>query len=276
MSFRPLMIAPLLALAACDMQEEGPSNTREGVFQHVSHLAPGATLHVRTARGTIFVEPSKDDSVRVIGDIAWRGNQDPMRNVSISGLQLNNAVLICAEWGGRRSECTAENYHADLSGRAGRTRVSFRIQVPTGVKLDLLGIDGDITSASSASVLARTMNGDITVVTAVGPVQAETVNGDVDARMTTLAGTDSVIAKTLNGEAWVFLPEQVSASVNVQVSNGSLLTDFVPLQQAAQSTKHLQAVLGTGATPVHVKSFNGLAGLRRLDASGRAYELATP
>jgi hypothetical protein len=277
LSIRGLMLlAPALLLAACDMHEEGPSQTREGVFRYAVRLAPGSTVHVRTARGNITVEPSADDTVRVIGDVAWRGDRDPLRGVKISGVEIPSGALICAEWGERRSECTADNYHADLSGPPGRTHVSFRIQVPTGVKLDLLGIDGDILSASSAPVIARSANGDVTVVTAVGPVQAQTLNGDVDVRMTTLAGADSVVVKTLNGEAWAFLPELVSASVDVQVTNGSLATDFAGLTAAAQSSKHLQARLGTGATPVLVKSFNGRAGIRRLDASGRAYDLNTP
>jgi hypothetical protein len=278
MSFRPSLFAlvPVLALAACDMQESGPTHTREAAFQYVARLTPGSTLHVRTARGNIQVEPSPDDSVRVIGDLSWRGDGDPMDGISLSGTEVPSGALICAEWGRRRAACTTENYHADLSGRAGRTKVSFRVLVPTGVRLDLLGIDGDIISASSAPVQARSVNGNVTVVTSVGPVQAETLNGDVDARMTTLAGSDTVIVKTLNGEAWAFLPEQVSASVDLQVSNGNLATDFAALATAARSTRRLQAVLGTGTTPVHVKSLNGRVGLRRLDASGRAYELGAP
>jgi hypothetical protein len=273
MSFRPLLILPVLALAACDMREQGPMETREGAFQYVAQMAPGTTLHLRTARGNITVEPSSDDTLRVIGDLAWRGGGEPSRNVTISGSVVPSGTLICAQWGGRRSTCTPDDYHAELNGSAGRTRVHFRVQVPSGVKLDLLGIDSDIVSASSAPVMARSVNGDVTIVTAVGPVRAETLNGDVDARMTTLAGTDSVIAKTLNGEAWAFLPEQASATVDVQVANGDVATDFGALFAASQRTKHLQGVLGTGTTPVLVKSLNGRAGLRKLDASGRAYEL---
>lgn len=278
MQFRPLfsLLVPAVVLSACDVRDEGPSQTREGAFQYAAHSAPGTTLYLRTARGNIHVEPSPDDTLRVVGDLAWRGTGDPTQNVSVSGGAVPGGVLVCAEWGGRRSACTVDNYHADMSGRAGRTRVNFRVQVPAGVKLDLLGIDSEIISASSAPVRARSVNGDVTIVTSVGPVRAETLNGDVDARMTTLANADSVVVKTLNGEAWAFLPEQVSARVDVQVSNGDLATDFGALFTAAQATKHLQAVLGTGATPVVVKSFNGRAGLRKLDASGRAYELTAP
>jgi len=279
MSFRPLvMVSALLCplLVACDISDEAPTNSREGVFSYAAPLAAGSTLHLRTARGNISVEPSKDDTLRVWGDYAWRGSGEPASSVTVTSTALPGAVLVCAQWGGRRSECTADNYEADLSGRAGKTRVNFRVQVPAGVKLDLLGIDSEIVSASSAPVMARSVNGDVTVVTSVGPVRAETLNGDVDARMTTLANADSVIVKTLNGEAWAFLPELVSATVDVQVANGDLASDFSSLAAAAQATKHLQARLGTGATPVYVKSFNGRAGVRRLDASGRAFEMTTP
>lgn len=112
----------------------------------------------------------------------------------------------------------------------------------------LLGLDGDITSASTASVMARSANGNITVVTSRGPVRAETLNGDVDARMSSLEGADSVIVKTLNGEAWVFLPEAASIALDVGTTNGSFVTDFPALITAASLKKSVQATLGAGTT----------------------------
>ena len=109
----------------------------------------------------------------------------------MTAIEVSDGLLICAIWG--RTACSTDNYDADLGGRA------------------------------------RTANGDITVVTSRGPVRAETVNGDVDARMTTLEGTDSVIVKTLNGEAWAFVPEDAGLSVDIGITNGSLVTDFPTL-----------------------------------------------
>jgi hypothetical protein len=276
MSFRPFVLLAALPLVACDMRDEGPMQTAEKVFEYVTPAASGSTLYIRSARGNFTIEPATDDTLRIIADAHWRGAGEPLDGISISATQVPGGTLVCATWGGRRSECTTDNYHADMSGRAGRRRVAFKVKVPAGVQLDILGIDGDIVSASSARVKARMVNGDVTVVTAVGPVQAETVNGDVDARMTTVSGTDSVIAKTLNGDAYVFLPEAVNAKVAVSVAAGSVETDFASLIEAARGKSQLYAQLGTGALPVVVKSINGTVGLRRLDAQGRAFEMARP
>ena len=85
-----------------------------------------------------------------------------------------------------------------------------------------------------------------------------------------------MIAKTLNGDAYVFLPEAVNANVAVSVAAGSVETDFASLIEAARGKSQLYAQLGTGALPVVVKSINGTVGLRRLDAQGRAFEMARP
>lgn len=269
-----LLALPALAIVACDVADAGPTRTRESAFSYSSQLAPGATVHVRTARGDIQVEPASDDSLRVVGDLEWRGLADPTNGLAFVGSAVSDGVLICANWSG--SVCTADAYNVKLGRDARRTRVNFRIQVPTGVKLELVGLDGEITTASTGSVMARGVNGDIMIVTARGPVQAETLNGDVDVRMGSLSGTDSVSVKTLNGEAWVFLPESADATVDLAISNGDLVTDFPTLLQAATRKKTLQGVLGAGTTPVRIRSMNGTVGLRRLDALGRAFELGTP
>lgn len=273
--FRPtLLVLFVLVLGACDAADSGPRQTREGAFSYTSRMADGAVLHVRTARGDISVEPSADDTLRVRGDVSWRGMGDPMDGIAVHGSEVAGGILICANWG--RTSCTTDAYNANLSGNARSTRVSFQISVPAGVRLDLVGLDGDITSASTASVRARNVNGDITVVTARGPVQAETMNGDVDARMSTLAGADSVIVKTLNGDAWVFLPEAASVALDVTTATGEFITDFPALLTAAAGRKNVKATLGAGVTPVRVRSMNGSVGVRRLDAMGRAYEIGTP
>lgn len=267
-----ILLLPLLA--ACDAREQGPRQVREGAFTYQSPMVSGAVLHVRTARGDITVEPAADDTLRVRGDVSWVGTGDPMDGISLSGSEVADGVLICATWGS--TTCTADEYNAKLSGRSRSTKVHYSISVPTGVRLDLIGLDGDITSASTASVMAKSLNGNVTVVTSRGPVRAETLNGDVDARMSSLDGTDSVIVKTLNGEAWVFLPEAASIALDLTTTNGSFVTDFPALVTAAAGKKNVQATLGAGTTPVRVRSMNGTVGVRRLDAMGRAYEMQRP
>jgi hypothetical protein len=269
----PLLAVTALLALGCVRERRGPLQTREDMFAWRDVVPAGGTVRVREMRGAIEVVPSADDTVRVTARIEWRTG-DPTRDLAFSASPGTDDLLICAVWGDGR--CSRDGYTANLrAGRRGRGRtdakVFFRVEVPAGVALDLTNIDGDITAAASAPVRARTMNGSVTVATAVGPVRAESMNGNVDARMMSLRGTDSVVVKTMNGDAYAFLPEHADVTVDMSVTNGSLLTDFPVADGERPDRRRLRSVLGSGASPVYIHSINGRVGLRRLDAEGRSY-----
>ncbi len=284
MSFRPVLLLGILALGACQSSSTSDLEFRQDkVFTYAAIVPAGAPVYLRNLRGEILVEPSPDDSLRVTADLLWRSRPAQPDDVRFKAEVLPTGVLICSLIGS--SECSISSFSSgstsgisfrrsgDNIGLGGKlnSSVVFHVQVPSGVALDLLGVDTRITSASSARVKARTVNGDITVVTSVGPVNAETVNGDVDARMTTLSGADSVIVKTLNGAAWAFLPEAVAASVSASTTNGHVESDFAEFDRTTGNQKRFRASLGGGGTPVLVRTLNGTAGIGRLDAQGRSY-----
>lgn len=267
----PVLALVATALLGCDARVgSGPLQTRDDMFAWSGTVPAGGTVRVREMRGGIEVVPATDDTVRVTSRVEWRSG-DPVRDLAFSASPGERDVLICAVWG--RGNCDREGYTANVRfGRDGTdAKVFFRVELPAGVALDLTNIDGDITAAASAPVRARTVNGSVTVVTSVGPVQAETMNGSVDARMMSLRGTDSVVVKTMNGDAYAYLPELADVTVDMAVTSGSLTTDFAIPSGGVSSARKLEAVLGTGATPVRIRSINGNVGLRRLDSEGRSY-----
>lgn len=290
MSFRPLLVLAVAALAACDERTDiGPEREQASAFSYSVAMRAGETLYLRDMVGSITVEPGATDTLRIVGDLRWRGDSTPPAEVSFKADSVAGGRLVCAVFGG--ATCTVTDYDGKSNGsgiRIGdgglslglggskRAEVHFRVQVPTGVNLDLVMVEGDIISASSAPVKARGVNGSITIVTSVGPVNARTVNGDVDARMSSLSGTDSVVVETVNGSAFAFLPETASARVDISSVNGTLITDFPGAASRDRLTKQISTILGAGGTPVRVHTLNGDAQLRRLDAQGRAYEISTP
>lgn len=293
MSLRPLMLAMAVTLVACDADtaaNTGPERSRENVFTYRAPMRAGQTFALRNMSGRLTVEPSADDTLRVTADMTWRGDSTPPKDVSFRSDMTPTGVLVCALVGEGR--CTADDYDVNSDGTGfslggGRVRlgmggssqasVHFRVQVPTGVRLDLVMIDGNIVSASSAPVKARGVNGDMTIVTSVGPVTAKTVNGDVDARMTTLAGSDTVEVESVNGNVNAFLPEGASINVELRALNGSLLSDFPGLEAGSRRVnKSITGVIGAGTTPVRLRAINGNASLRRLDAQGRPFEIVPP
>lgn len=276
---RAVLLARLLAVAAIPLvagacpDERGPMQVREGAFVWNGVVASGNTVRVRELQGAIEVGPSADDTVRVTARIEWRRG-DPDEGLSFSGVTQDGDLLICAVWTG--GNCSKEAYNANIRvGRSGRDRtdakVYFAIQVPAGVRLDLVNINGDIKVAASAPVLARTVNGDVIVATAVGPVDAETLNGSVDVRMASLGDSGQVRAETMNGSAYIYLPDNVDAVVDLSVTNGSVSSEFAIPVQGEPSRRHLRGPLGTGTRPVNGKTMNGEVALRRLPqaASGQ-------
>lgn len=264
----PSVLVLLLFAAGCDDGDAGPLQVRENAFTWSDQVPAGATLHVREFNGSIEVAPSEDDTLRVTARIEWRrGNPDEV--IRFIGRREGQDALICAMW--QQGDCSVGNYNAKLDGgTAARMQVHFDIRVPAGVKLDLVGISSDIAAAASAPVRARSVNGSVRVATSVGPVNAETMNGDVDIRMTSLVGGDSVIAKTLNGDALVYLPETVDAVIDLSVTNGSVTTEYPVLVTGEAARRSIRGTIGAGGRTVHARSLNGTVALRQLDAQGRS------
>lgn len=274
MSSRYLLVLPLALALGCDDPESGPLQTDRNAFTYSAHMQGERTLYLRNGRGVIDVEPSTDDTLRIEADISWRGGPERPDGVYLSATPTDNGILVCSKFG--EGTCTVEDY-AIKGGRGNPfgsrgLRVAYRVKVPAGVKLDLIGVDTRITSASTAPVKAQSVNGDVTVVTAVGPVRASTINGDVDARMTTLAGSDSVVVSSLNGAAWVFLPETAAFTADLATTNGRAESDFPSFAGGSASRKSIDGAINGGGRVVHVRTLNGRVGVGRLDAEGRSYQ----
>jgi DUF4097 and DUF4098 domain-containing protein YvlB len=146
--------------------------------------------------------------------------------------------------------------------------VKFTVYVPTGVKVDAYTMNGGVSVLATAPVKAHTTNGNVKVGTAVGPVESSSVNGSVDARMTTLSGDGPVKVGTVNGTASAYLPTDFTGAVHVSTANGSVGSDFAVTASGSQSRNEVDGTIGSGGRRVEVESVNGGAWLRRLNADG--------
>lgn len=269
-----LIACSLLLASACGGREErGPLNTDERAFVYADRLTAGATLKVRSLVGPVEIVPSPDDSLRVVGALSWRGSR-PTKEVRFTADRSGGDALICAVWG-KNSHCSGGDLSANFDFGSGSRRdisVAFRIEIPAGVKVNVATISGGVTIAASAPVVARTLNGDVKVATAVGPVDGQSVNGSVDIRMTTVApGQDSIVARSVNGSVFAYMPDGVGARISIKTTSGNVESDFVPATgDESGRRRRFEATIGDGAHPVVVHTVNGSAALRRLDSLGRS------
>lgn len=259
------------SLTACG---GGSLKVDPSAFSWNAPMAAPGELHLRNMNGDINVEPATGGNVTVTAETRWhRGN--PRKDVRFVTVPSGSDFTVCAVWG--RGTCTDRDYNTSgnsffrslFRGSSGDVSVKFTVRVPSGVKVDAFGINGSVKVLATAPVRAHTVNGSITVGTSVGPVEATTVNGSVDARMTTLSGDGPVKVSTMNGTASAYLPATFDGSVHLSTMDGRVGSDFAVSGAGGTSVgTSLEGAVGKGARTVEVKSMNGNAWLRKLNADG--------
>jgi hypothetical protein len=264
--FFGLLALSSLALAACRHDRERREEPNAWAWQ--GDLAAPGVVQIRNTLGSITVEPATDNKVSVVASTSWtRG--DPTKDLQFRGVVSGNTVTICAIW--NRGECSAEEYNSRAKRGSGRSdaRVAFVVKVPAGVRVDAWTLSGDVTIRAAAPVKAASVDGDILVGTSVGPVNAETLNGDVDIRMTTIGDTGAIRAVTKNGDAVAYVPEIADGRIDASTMHGEIGSDFGTSQiEAHRIGRKLETTLGAGSRTYTVQSLNGSAWLRLINADG--------
>jgi hypothetical protein len=265
-AFFALLALGSLALAACRHNREPREDPEAWAWQ--GELAAPGVLQIRNTLGSITVEPATDNMVRVVASTSWtRG--DPRKDLQFRGVVSGNTITICAIWS--RGECSAEEYNSRAKRGSGRSdaRVAFVVKVPAGVRVDAWTLSGDVTVRAAAPVKAASIDGDIKVGTSVGPVNAETLNGDVDIRMTTIGDTGAIRAVTKNGDAVAYVPEIADGRIDASTMHGEIGSDFGSMPISSQRIgRKLETTLGAGSRTYTVQSLNGSAWLRLINADG--------
>ena len=90
------------------------------------------------------------------------------------------------------------------------------------------------------------MNGGVDVNTAAGPVTAETVNGNVDARMASLQGNDDMSFKTVNGSVAIYVPARFDANFRFDTVHGGIDSDFPMTLSGRWGPRHASGTIGSG------------------------------
>jgi hypothetical protein len=108
---------------------------------------------------------------------------------------------------------------------------------------------------------ARSSNGKIEVDEHRGSVDASTSNGLIRASLDEM-GRDGVTLATSNGRILLELPDQVDAEVDLRVDNGMIRTLRELDGSSGEDTGRLRGRIGSGGTPIKLRTSNGTISLR--------------
>lgn len=220
-------------------------------FHWNGKIAPEGVLIIKNVNGNIDAEPAAGDEVEVTGEKSGpKADQ-----VKIEVQQLPDGVMICAVYPGWfNNQC--KDWHISNSG-SDRTKVHFTVKVPENVRFHGENVNGDVTAERLGRfVHASSVNGSIKVSTKSW-VEADTVNGSIDAKMGSADWNGTLAENSVNGSITLELPADINAEVNFASVNGSLQSDFA-FSESGKLTSHLiKGTIGSGGRELKLNTVNG-------------------
>lgn len=293
-SFSPVAAA---AAAVLVLAVSTPARAQRD-FDWSGEVAPGATLRVYTASGTITVREAPGRSARIHGQTENGSADDEIRYVTERG---GGGVRVCAI--NADATCTDEGVQSRSSGwhwRGRRARGNFTVEVPRGVLVRVASGNGDVSvDGATADVHVRSGNGDVrvgagagrvragtgngtvlvegargpvdassgngrvAVTTASGPVTAASGNGRIDVSMASLSGPGDLSFASGNGSINLTLPADFSANVEANTGSGTFQSDFPVRVVGRMSPQRVTGTIGQGGRRLTITTGNGSISLRR-------------
>lgn len=250
-----LTFALSIALAA-------PGSAQDDEFSWSGHIAQGRTIEIKNANGPLFAEYTSGDQVVVTA--VKDGPDSDREEVSIEVVEHDGGVTICSiypnSWTSRNRCAPGDEGH--IGSNKNKTKVTFTIRVPAGVKLVAKTMNGKIAVQElQSNVEVMTMNGAITVSTS-GWARAKTMNGAIEAHMGATDWTGDLELETMNGAVTVYLPADANAEVNASTMNGKVDSDW-SLKKSGWLRNKAHGTIGSGGRRIEISTMNGSIRIRR-------------
>ncbi len=226
-------------------------------FEWQGAVDRGDAVTIRGVNGKIVARAARGNQVQV--EATKTARDDNPNSVEIQVVEDSQGVLICAVYPSRRdreeNRCArGEDY--EMNVRDNDVTVDFLVEVPSGVDLDAVTINGGIEARGlSGNVKAVTVNGGIEVESD-GVVSATTVNGSIDARMGT-APREGLEFTTVNGGIRIELPAGTNADIDIDTVNGHIDTDFPLTIRGRWGPRHASGEIGSGGPKIELHTVNG-------------------
>jgi len=235
----------------CDGWEQDHEWASKGRYCETRELSPPAS-------GSVAIDAGHNGGIRVWG--ADQSDIDLEVRIQVWQRSEEDAMEMA-----REIEILTDSHRITADGPAGDGwSVSYRLRVPHQTDLDLVAHNGGISIEEVTGQLrAETHNGGLSLTALAGDVQAETTNGGVRVELTgdhwQGIGLD---VETRNGGVKVSIPEGYSAELETGTVNGRVDIDF-PVTVQGQIGRDIETTLGSGGSPVRVKTRNGGVAISR-------------
>jgi hypothetical protein len=215
--------------------------------------AEGRSIEIKGVIGDVVAELSTDDNVQVVA--RRRSSEGDPARVRLQVVHHGGGTTVCAVYpgGGSTAECVPGGEPRPGSG-ASDVEVSFRVRVPAGVRFVGRTANGKVAATRLLGpVEAHTVNGNIDIQTS-GEARAYTVNGSITAMLHSMAAAASL--ETVNGDVIVKVSPAAAAEFDAHTVSGVVNT-ALPFASIGGNGSHFSGILGRGGSRLDLRTVNG-------------------
>ncbi len=262
-------------LAAAAAAQSGRAATLEERFEQRYPLAAGGTFALANVNGDVAVAPWDRPEVRVTAVKHAKAATEAHAKELLAAIEIRVERSPAEVRVETHNPSAIGGFFDWLAGSGSETSVTYRVDVPRSVRLQVETINGalavrgtdgaahlkTVNGALQANDVhgpleAASVNGSIEVGGATGRVHANTTNGEIDVRLAAVAAGEETRIASTNGGVTVHLPAGARASLDARTVNGEVES---PLPRAASSHggRHLVGDLNGGGGKIEISTTNG-------------------
>lgn len=207
------------------------------------------SLDASTVNGDVAVTARQDAAITLDVTKECLGEDSTDAEEHITNIEINTDV--------NGSELIVD---ADMPGDDDRNySASLDFLTPNSLYLDLLTTNGSITIRNMlGGARIRSTNGGLMLDNFEGSIDGETVNGSIECDMNDLAVNESLSFLTANGNATISLPLTVTASFDLENTNGDIdITGFANVNYSLNEVHHKVGTINGGGAQIDVTVTNG-------------------
>lgn len=248
----------------------------------IDEIPRGSSRAEARADETVFNEASADQKISVgnettfiktfpLGEDAAFGIRNLNGSVTIETWDKPQAQVTIIKRGSDQERGAAQVYFkkdddglwlrtAYPRGGSNKNDVVYQIKLPRELdSVDLNTINGAIKlSDITAAITVQTVNGLLTLENVAGVRKAQSTNGNIKATISG-AGSDGMEFKNVNGNIDLQIKGDLDADLDAASVRGAITIDDqfgVPVQKQVVGQK-ANGQIGTGGTPLNIKTVNG-------------------
>lgn len=239
-TYRLVALAGLLTLGV----SASAATAAQQRFEQACRLAFGGTFELRNVNGSVRIEAWDRPEVLVQAVKTARSEFSALERVRILVEEQPGQVSVITSY--------PENESNDV-------RVDFQIRVPRQVRLERIEtVNGDVYARGvEGSGELRSVNGNVTVLDAVGAFNSRTTNGDLQLDFHALPSDGRIVAETVNGIVVVSLPPDAGAELEVLSRNGDFSSDLPVTILSGAGDREFRGVIGQAGPKLVLRTVNG-------------------